>query len=75
MHVVLPKEPAPDGLPGSALEEDIVGDDDRRCATYLQQALDVLKEVELLVRGGGPEVVALVDLAFAYGPAVAPRTV
>jgi hypothetical protein len=33
----------------------------------LEQALHVLHEVELLVGGGGPEVVALVDHALAVG--------
>ncbi len=68
MNVVLAQEPAPHRLPSPTLEEYVVRDDDRGRAAYLQQALDVLKKVELFVRCGGPEVVALVGLALAGGP-------
>ncbi len=63
-------QPPPHGLSCTAFKEHVGRDDDRRRATYLEQALDVLEEVELLVRGGGLETVALVGLAVAYGPAV-----
>ena len=48
------------GALAAAEEQDVVGHHDRGGAADAQQAGDVLDEVELLVAGGGPEVVALV---------------
>ena len=56
------EEFAADGFAGSAFEEDVVGEDDGGGAADLELADDVLEEVELFVRGGGPELVALVFL-------------
>src|SRR5215208_6834423 len=70
VYVVLTQQSAPHGLPCPAFEEHVVRYDDRGRANYLQEALDVLKEVELLVGGGCPEVVALVGLTLAYCPSV-----
>jgi integrase len=67
------QEILPHLLACSALEEHVVRDYHRSCAAYVQETLHVLKKVELLVRGGGPEVVALVGLALAYSPAVGPK--
>jgi hypothetical protein len=58
VHVALVQELAPHRLAGAGLEEDVVGHDHRRPAAHREQRLHVLDEVELLVRGRGPEVVA-----------------
>jgi hypothetical protein len=47
-------------LARAALEEDIIGHHDGAPAVHLQKRLDMLKEVQLLVLGGRPEVLALV---------------
>jgi hypothetical protein len=62
MHVALVQELSPDSLPCPAFEQDIIRDNDGSPAILLEQRLDVLQEVQLLVRGRGPEVVALVGL-------------
>ena len=54
------EEAAADRLARSGLEEDVVGHYHRRGAAYFEQADHVLHEVELLVAGGGPEVLTLV---------------
>ena len=64
------EEFAADGFAGSAFEEDVVGEDDGGGAADLEFADDVLEEVELFVRGGGPEFVALVFLLFGTDLAV-----
>ena len=64
MHVALCQKVLADGFSGSALEEDVVGDDDRGSAIDPQQGLDVLDEVELFVLGAGPEVLPFVAGAF-----------
>ena len=46
------------GFAGPAFEEDVIRHDDGGPAIDLEHGLDVLNEVELLVGGGGPEVVA-----------------
>ena len=51
MDVTLLEQIRADGLSGSALEEDVVGDDDRSSAVDFQQRLDVLDEIELFVLG------------------------
>src|SRR3712207_6350717 len=56
----LPEEPPPDRLAGASLEEYVVRNDDGAPAAHVEQGEDVLDEVELLVVGGGPEVLALV---------------
>ena len=64
------EEFAADGFTGSAFEEHVVGEDDSGGAADREFADDVLEEVELLVRGGGPEVVALVFLLLGADLAV-----
>ena len=61
VDVALLEQLAADRLAGAALEEHVVRHDDGRPAVLLQQRLDVLQEVELLVGGRGPEVVAVDD--------------
>ena len=51
MDVALLEQVRADGLSGSALEEDVVGDDDRSSAVDFQERLDVLDEIELFVLG------------------------
>ena len=51
------QQPAADRLAGAALEQHVVGQDDGRPAVDLEDRLDVLDEVQLLVRGGDHEVV------------------
>ena len=58
VDVALVQQPPPDRLARAALEQHVVRHHDRGAAVDLQQCLDVLEEVELLVAGGGPEVVA-----------------
>jgi hypothetical protein len=62
MHVALVQELSPDSLPCPAFEQDIIRDNDGSPAILLEQRLDVLQEVQLLVRGRGPKVVSLVGL-------------
>jgi hypothetical protein len=50
--------------PRAALEEHVVGQDHRGAAVLLEDGEDVLEEVELLVAGAGPEVVAHDDERF-----------
>ena len=56
VNVALVKELPPNGLARATLEEHVVGDDDGGAAVDLQD--DVLDEVQLLVGGGRPELVA-----------------
>ncbi len=63
MDIALVQELAADGLAGAAFEQHVVRHHDRGAAVVLQHRLDVLDEVELLVGGRGPEVVALDDVA------------
>ena len=49
---------------GAALEQHVVRQHQGRAAILLQQRLHVLDEIELLVRSGGPEIVALDRVAF-----------
>ena len=58
MHIALGKQPPTYGLAGATLKQDVVRHDHGGAAVDRQQCLDVLDEVELLVRGGRPEVVA-----------------
>jgi len=51
VDVTLLEQIRADGLSGSALEEDVVGDDDRSSAVDFQERLDVLDEIELFVLG------------------------
>lgn len=70
VHVAFVHQLAADGFAGAAFEQRIVGNHHRGAAVRLEQGLDVLNEVELLVAGGGPEVVALDDVLLGGGPAV-----
>ena len=69
MHVALVQQLAPDRLARAALEQHVVGHDHRGAAVDRQDRLDVLDEVELLVAGRGPEVVADDHLRLALGVA------
>jgi hypothetical protein len=57
VDVTFVQQPAADRLPGPALEQHVVGHDHRRPTMRSQQHLDVLHDVELIVRRGRPEVV------------------
>jgi len=59
VDVALLQQSPPDGLAGSALKQDVVGDDDGGASVDGEQRPDMLQEVELLVGGGGPEVLLL----------------
>ena len=61
VNVGLLEQFASDGFAGAAFEENIVGDNDRSATVLLQNGEDVLKEVELLVAGARPEIVAMHD--------------
>ena len=58
VDIALLQQLAADCLACPALKQHVVGHDDGGAAVDLQQGLDVLDEVELLVRRGCPEVVA-----------------
>ncbi len=58
MDVAIVEQSAADHFAGAAFEEDVVWHDDRRAAVNVQNRLDVLDEVELLVAGCRPEVIA-----------------
>jgi hypothetical protein len=64
VDVGLLEEPSSDRLAGAPFEEHVVGDDDGAAAANVEQGEDVLDEVELLVLGGGPEVLAGVGYVF-----------
>jgi len=49
MDVAIVEEAFANGLAGAALEEHVVGQDDGGAAVDLEEAADVLEEVELLV--------------------------
>ena len=56
VHVAFVQELAPDGLPRPAFEQDVVRHHDCGAPVLFEQGLDVLDEVELLVRRGCPKV-------------------
>jgi hypothetical protein len=60
VDIALVEEFASYGFPGAAFEEDVVGDDDGRLSVDFQESFNVLEKVELLVAGGGPEVLPFV---------------
>jgi len=64
VDVGLLEQLAADGLARAALEEHVVGQHDGRAAVLLEDGEDVLEEVELLVAGAGPEIVAVDDERF-----------
>ena len=66
VNVRLLQQLPPHGLARSSLEQHVVGDDDRATAVDLEQALDVLEEVQLLVLGRCPEVGPLVRLVLLF---------
>jgi len=72
VHVAALQQIAAHRLPRPALKEDVVRHHNGRPAIGLEHGPHVLQEVELLVGGGGPEVLAAVGLRLAalLGPAV-----
>ena len=50
-----------DGLTRSAFKQDVIRYDNRSPAVDFQNRFDVLKEVELLVRGGRPKILPFID--------------
>jgi hypothetical protein len=68
------QEAAADRLPRAALEEDVVGDDDRSAPVDLEEGADVLQEVELLVAGRRPEVLTQIAGVLLLDIAPAPIT-
>ena len=50
-----------DGLTRSSFKQDVIRHDNRRRAVDFQNRFDVLKEVELFVGGGRPEILPFVD--------------
>ena len=70
MDVALLEEVPAHRLAGAALEEHVVRHHDGGAAVDPEQRLDVLDEVELLVRGRGPEVRAVVGEGLAVGLAL-----
>jgi hypothetical protein len=51
----------PDDLTSTALEEDVIWDDDRGLAMLFKNREDVLEEVKLFVTRSGPEIVTVND--------------
>lgn len=70
VEVELLEEAPPDLLASPALEQDVVGQDDRCATVHLQQQHDVLQEVQLLVGRRRPEVGPVVGDVFPVGLAV-----
>lgn len=70
MDIAFIQQPATDRLPRSTLEQHVIRYNDSRSPIDGQQSLHMLQEVELLVGGRGPEVVALVTLALLRSPAI-----
>jgi hypothetical protein len=62
VDLALPEEPSSDRLTGASFEEDVVQDDDGAAAAHVEEGEDMLDEVELLVLGGGPEVLARTEI-------------
>jgi hypothetical protein len=62
VDLALPEEPSSDRLTGASFEEDVVRDDDGAAAAHVEEGEDMLDEVELLVLGGGPEVLARTEI-------------
>ena len=56
----------PNGLPGPALKQHVVGHDDGTPPVHLQQRLDVLEEVQLLVLRRRPEILAFVAVLLLF---------
>src|SRR5450759_2603863 len=67
MDVALLQEAAANRLPRSPFEQNVVGNHDRGAPVNLQERSNVLQEVELLVRGRGPEVLSQVAHGFGFG--------
>ena len=57
VQVAFLQQLAPHRFAGAAFKKDVVGHDDGRLAVDFQQFVDVLHEIQLLIAGGGPEVV------------------
>src|SRR5690606_16254723 len=55
-----------DAFAGSAFEEHVIGQDYGGQAGGFEHAPDVLHKVELLVAGGGPEILAVVGEVFFF---------
>ena len=72
VHVRLLEQFAPDGFARAAFEQHVVRQHDRRAAVLLEDREDVLEEIELLVAGGRPEIVAVDDERF-LAPSRPPR--
>ena len=70
MHIALVQQLATDGFASAALEQHVVGQHQSGTPVLPEQRLHVLHEVELLVRGSGPEVVALDAIALLADPAL-----
>lgn len=70
VHVAFMQELLADGLTCSALEEHVVRHHYGGPAMLFEQGFDVLDEVELLVGGGGPEVLTFDGLLLSVGPAI-----
>ena len=60
--------------PCAALEKNVIRDHDCATAIDLEQALDVLEEIQLLVLGGGPEILPLVGLVLLLKLSLRPIT-
>jgi hypothetical protein len=57
MDIAIAQQALADGFSGAAFEQHVVGQDDGGAAVDPEQGADVLEEIELLVAGGGPEIV------------------
>src|SRR6202521_5980171 len=66
MHIALLQQFAPDRLPSSALEKDIIRHDHRGSSVDFEQRLDMLDKIQLLVAGAGPEIIPYNHARFAF---------
>ena len=70
MQIEVREQLAAQRLAGTALEQHVVGQDDRGATVDVEDRHDVLQEVELLVGRRHDEVLALDVAVFAHGPSV-----
>ena len=65
VHIAFVEQATTNHLACTALEEHVIGHNDGSTTMLLEDAAHMLDEIELLVAGGGPEVVADDVLGFA----------
>ena len=70
MQVRVVQQLLPDRLARAALEQHIVRHDDSCAPVGLEHRPNMLHEIQLLVRGGGPEILPVVGQVVRFLPAL-----